>query len=127
MYEHPRSAFVAGFVGVSNFVDDDVARAITGRAEMNVPETFTIRPEKIHIAEAGAQISSDMYGADGRIREVVYLGIYTRYHVTLDLGGELTVVEQNLNTTSMDALAARGKPVRLLWKREHIQPIKLHR
>jgi putative spermidine/putrescine transport system ATP-binding protein len=127
LYEHPASAFVAGFVGVSNFLDDQVARAITRRADSGRPETFTIRPEKIRLAEAGAPIPDDMYGADGHIRDVVYLGIYTRYQVALDMGGELTVVEQNLDTTSMDALATRGKPVRLLWKREHNQPIALNR
>jgi len=127
LYEHPASAFVAGFVGVSNFVDDEVARAITGGASSAQPETFTIRPEKIQVAAAGAPIPPGMYGADGHIRDVVYLGIYTRYVVALDLGGELTVVEQNLNTTSMEALATRGKPVRLLWKREHNQPIALNR
>jgi putative spermidine/putrescine transport system ATP-binding protein len=127
LYEHPASAFVAGFVGVSNFVDDEVARAITGRPGSAQPEMFTIRPEKIRVATAGAPIPPEMWGADGHIRDVVYLGIYTRYVVALDLGGELTVVEQNLNTTSMEALAARGKPVRLLWKREHNQPIALNR
>jgi putative spermidine/putrescine transport system ATP-binding protein len=123
LYERPASAFVAGFVGVSNFVDDKVARAITGKAASDVSETFTIRPEKIHIADRGMPIPGDMYGVDGHIRDVVYLGIYTRYTVSLDPGGELIVVEQNLNTTSMDALAARGKPVRLLWKREHTRLI----
>ena len=44
--------------------------------------------------------------------------------VDLELGGELTVVEQNLDSTSMDALAAGGRPVRLLWKREHSQAIR---
>jgi putative spermidine/putrescine transport system ATP-binding protein len=127
LYEHPASAFVAGFVGVSNFVDEKVAQAITGRDSTTQPETFTVRPEKIRVAAAGAPIPPEMYGADGRIRDVVYLGIYTRYIVALDLGGELTVVEQNLNTTSMEALAARGKPVRLLWKREHNQPIAMNR
>ena len=127
LYEHPASAFVAGFVGVSNFVDEDAARAITGRADSKSSETFTIRPEKIRIAEAGAAIPAGMYGADGHVREVVYLGIYTRYLVALDMGGDLTVVEQNIDTTSMDALAARGKPVRLLWRREHNQPIRLDR
>jgi hypothetical protein len=29
------------------------------------------------------------------------------------------VVEQNQDTTSMDALKIKGQPVRLLWKREH--------
>jgi hypothetical protein len=65
-----------------------------------------------------------MCAADGRIREVVYLGLYTRYIVELDQGVDLTVVEQNLNTTSMEALAARGRRVRLFWRREHNRAIE---
>ncbi len=45
MYEHPRSAFVAGFVGTSNLISGEAARALTGS-----PETFSIRPEKILIS-----------------------------------------------------------------------------
>ena len=44
----------------------------------------------------------------------------TRYIVELDGGGgELTVVVQNLETTSAQALEARGKTVRLQWRAEH--------
>ncbi|NJN95774.1 MAG: TOBE domain-containing protein [Anaerolineales bacterium] len=50
---------------------------------------------------------------------MVYLGLYNRYIVELDRGSELTVVEQNLHTTSMEALAARGRRVRLTWQRSH--------
>ena len=38
----------------------------------------------------------------------------------LDAGGELVVTEQNLETSSMEALAARGRAVRLTWKRRHV-------
>jgi hypothetical protein len=55
---------------------------------------------------------------------VVYLGLYTRYIVELDQGVDLTVVEQNLNTTSMEALSARGRRVRLFWRREHNRAIE---
>jgi hypothetical protein len=37
----------------------------------------------------------------------------------LEEGGDLVVVEQNLHTTSMDALAVRGQPKTLIWKRNH--------
>ncbi len=114
IYEHPVTPFVAGFVGVSNLVSGEVAQAITGS-----PETFSVRPEKIHLGDPDAPVSDEMYGADGRIREVVYLGLYTRYIVELERGSELTVVEQNLHTTSMEALAARGRRVRLTWYRRH--------
>ncbi len=55
----------------------------------------------------------------GRIREVVYAGMVTRYLVDLDGGGELQVVRQNLETSSGDALDARGGAVLLEWRPEH--------
>ncbi|MBI2122931.1 MAG: ABC transporter ATP-binding protein [Armatimonadetes bacterium] len=114
VYEHPATDFVAGFVGVSNLVSGAVAVAITGS-----PNTFTIRPEKIIIRDAGTPIIDGSCGVDGRIREVAYLGAYTRYQVELDPGGELTVTQQNVDTTSMDVLAARGRRIRLVWHRDH--------
>jgi hypothetical protein len=42
----------------------------------------------------------------------------------LDAGGELTVVAQNIDGTSTDALATRDQPVRLIWQRKHTQAIE---
>jgi len=58
-------------------------------------------------------------GERGRIRDVVYVGMFTRYIVELDSGGELTVVKQNLESSSREALESRGKRVRLEWRPEH--------
>ena len=118
VYERPSTAFVAGFVGTSNLLLGDVARAIVGE-----DGTFTIRPEKIHLAEPDMPVSPDESFAQGRIRSVVYLGADTRYIVALDAGGELVVTQQNLATSSMEALAAQGKAVRLVWKRQHNFPV----
>jgi putative spermidine/putrescine transport system ATP-binding protein len=118
IYEHPATAFVAGFVGTSNLVGGEVAKRITGR-EIR----FSIRPEKIHMGTADTPIAPDSYGADGVVRDVVYLGLYTRYLVELHGGGDLVVVEQNLKTTSMDVLKIKGQPVRLHWKKEHIREV----
>jgi putative spermidine/putrescine transport system ATP-binding protein len=118
VYERPATAFVAGFVGVSNVLRGDVAERVVGR-----PGTFTVRPEKIRLVEAGAAAQPDEIGVDGRIRQVVYLGAETRYYVTLEAGSELVVTEQNLVTTSTEALAAEGRPVRLVWKRMFSLPI----
>jgi putative spermidine/putrescine transport system ATP-binding protein len=101
VYERPATEFVAGFVGVSNVLERD------GRK-------FTVRPEKI-------RMRFDEAGEDelGRIRDVVYVGMFTRYIVELDSGGELTVVRQNLETSSQEALESRGRRVRLEWRPEH--------
>jgi putative spermidine/putrescine transport system ATP-binding protein len=99
VYEHPQTEFVAGFVGVSNLLERDGRRV-------------TIRPEKIHMRVDGP-------GEPGVIREVVYVGMVTRYIVDLDSGGQLVVIRQNLETTSQEALEEQGKRVRLDWRPEH--------
>jgi len=104
VYEHPESEFVAGFVGVSNVLERDGRR-------------FTIRPEKI------AMGGDDGTGEPGVVREVVYVGMVTRYAVDLDAGGTLVVVQQNLETSSQQALEAQGRRVRLSWRPEHTYEI----
>lgn len=115
VYEHPATTFVAGFVGTSNLLTGEAARAVIGQEG-----TFTVRPEKIRITDPQHAAEADEESALGTVREVVYLGSDTRYIVALDVGGELVVTQQNLQTSSMEALAAQGRPVRLLWKRQHV-------
>jgi putative spermidine/putrescine transport system ATP-binding protein len=118
VYERPTTQFVAGFVGTSNLLRGEVARAILGRVG-----TFTIRPEKIHVASVDAPVDADAASATGHIQDVVYLGPDTRYFVQLDAGARLVVTQQNRATTSTEALAQQGKAVRLVWKRQHELPI----
>ena len=106
VYEGPRSAFVAGFVGVSNELERD------GRL-------YAVRPEKIHMRDAGSTPASGLHSETGRIRDVVYAGMVTRFVVELDRGGTLQVVQQNLQTSSAEALDAKGRAVLLEWRPEH--------
>ena len=119
VYERPATAFVAGFVGTSNLLR---GRGRPGRSSAS-DGTFTVRPEKIRMAEPGTPVGADESSAAGHIRSVVYLGSDTRYIVALDAGGELVVTQQNLATSSMEALAQQGKAVRLTWKRQHNFPV----
>jgi putative spermidine/putrescine transport system ATP-binding protein len=118
IYEHPKTPFVAGFVGVSNLISGEAAERIIGDSG-----TFSIRPEKIHLLTPDSPVPPGMIEAEGKVRDVVYLGLFTRYLVELDGGGDLVVVEQNLKTTSMDVFSARGRKVRLMWAREHSRRI----
>jgi putative spermidine/putrescine transport system ATP-binding protein len=106
VYERPATEFVAGFIGVSNVIERNGRR-------------FTVRPEKIQMLELGDEPARGDTVESGRIRDVVYVGMFTRYVVELDSGGELTVVRQNLETSSQEALESRGKRVRLEWRPEH--------
>jgi len=118
IYEHPATTFVAGFVGVSNLVSGELAKRMTGSET-----TFSIRPEKIHLADKAAKAGAGTIVVEGHVRDIVYLGLYTRYLVELEGGGDLVVVEQNLKTTSMDVLTLKGQNVRLSWKKEHMRQI----
>jgi putative spermidine/putrescine transport system ATP-binding protein len=110
LYERPATEFVAGFVGVSNMLRRD------GR-------DFTVRPEKIRLFWDAEPEVSGMHVEGGRVRDVVYVGMVTRYVVDLDAGGELVVVRQNLETTSADVVEAQGRSVRIGWRPEHTYTI----
>jgi putative spermidine/putrescine transport system ATP-binding protein len=109
VYEHPANEFVAGFVGVSNIVERGGRRV-------------TIRPEKVRILEEPDR-ADGFEVEEGRIREVSYAGMVTRFVVELDRGGELQVVRQNLEMSSQDALEQRGRRVRVGWSGEHAYAI----
>jgi putative spermidine/putrescine transport system ATP-binding protein len=113
IYERPANEFVATFVGTSNMIERDGL-------------TYTVRPEKIRLlgedegergaggdGEAGAVGDTVVAGT---VRDVAYLGSVTRYDVELDGGATLIVLRQNLDTSAAEALAKRGRRVRLAWR-----------
>ncbi|MFL5779815.1 MAG: ABC transporter ATP-binding protein [Thermoleophilaceae bacterium] len=106
LYERPATEFVAGFVGTSNTVELDGRR-------------FTVRPEKVRLADPAEPLPPGFEGAPGRIRDVTYLGMVTRYTVELDRGGHIVAVAQNLETSSQDALEQHNRAVRVQWRTEH--------
>ncbi len=115
IYERPASPFVAGFVGTSNLISGSVAVRLTGSDRM-----YSVRPEKIHIKPADAPPESDAYAVTGVVRDVVYLGLFTRYLVEVQDGLDMVVVSQNLTTTSMDVFAKKGQSVCLCWHKDHM-------
>ncbi len=119
VYERPATGFVAGFVGTSNLLTGDPARAITGSAD-----PITIRPEKMRMAPPGEAPGPGECMASGHVRDVAYIGALTKYIVSLDVGGELVVFQQNLATSSMEALQVKGRPVRLIWSKHNNRPVE---
>ncbi len=110
LYEHPVTEFVAGFVGVSNLLERDGAR-------------FTIRPEKIQLIESEAS-PNGLRTERGRIADVAYAGMVTRYTVALDAGGELQVIRQNVEGASVDAASEQGREVIVGWRPEHTVAVR---
>jgi putative spermidine/putrescine transport system ATP-binding protein len=119
VYERPATDFVAGFVGVSNVLEGEAARAVTGS-----PHAITIRPEKIHLEQREISPRDGEVVAAGTVTKVVYLGAFTRYVVGLDSGGELVVLQQNLRTSSMEVLQVRGARVWISWETQHARQVE---
>src|SRR5579859_8004627 len=101
LYERPRTAFVAGFIGVSNLIERD-------------GHTITVRPEKLTLLADGEPDPPGSHVEPGRIRDVIYAGVLTRYVVDLDGGGELVVSRQNTEAPAPGASGASSR-VRIAW------------
>jgi len=111
LYEQPATEFVAGFVGVSNLLEREGDR-------------FTIRPEKIQLLDTNAA-SDGLRTERGRIAEIAYVGMVTRYTVALDEGGELQVIQQNVNGAKLDEWRAeQGREVVVGWRPEHTVAVR---
>ena len=107
VYERPATAFVAGFIGVSNVIERD-------------GHQVTIRPEKITLLAAGdaTPVSADAHVEPATVTDVIYAGVLTRYVVDLDAGGELVISRQNtqsISTGESQAAVAVGAQVRVSW------------
>jgi hypothetical protein len=59
--------------------------------------------------------------ARGKIESLLYLGSSTRFNVTLEGGGELTVIEQNRAGGARGGAEMQGRPVLLWWRKDHMQ------
>jgi putative spermidine/putrescine transport system ATP-binding protein len=110
LYERPATEFVAGFVGVSNLLERDGAR-------------FTIRPEKIQLLDP-ATTPNGLVTERGRIAEIAYAGMITRYTVALEHGGELQLVRQNVEGGSLEAPSEQGREVLVGWRPEHTVAVR---
>ncbi len=114
IYERPATRFVAEFVGTSNLLEASAATRVLGKDGV-----WSVRPEKIRLADEQDLAGPDEHSAAGTVAEVVYAGAATRYLVDLDAGARLSVIQQNLQASAVDVHTLRGTRVRLMWRREH--------
>jgi putative spermidine/putrescine transport system ATP-binding protein len=118
VYEHPATAFVAGFVGSSNIFTGAAAKAIFGR-----DGSFAVRPEKISIARKGATRPGSVT-ASGTIEDVVYAGSTTRVVVAGAAGANIIATILNADTTETDTIR-RGDAVTLSWPENAVRTISV--
>ena len=134
LYEHPRTTFVANFLGQSNLIRGEVSSAdgqhlridVQGVA-LHVPRDratadsggvwIGVRPEKVFLAAAGTetQDSSNLL-RDGVVTDVSFIGVSTQYLVKMTWGQELMVFEQNTGARPSFRV---GDRVDLHWMPDH--------
>ena len=110
IYEHPVTAFVASFVGITNLFSAERARALVGRDGI-----FTLRPEDVQISPTNTQP-----GVPAIVASVQYLGAEYRVHCTLDIGG--TVVSSG--PSDQFAEVRIGQRVSLTWNPDRVFEVK---
>jgi spermidine/putrescine transport system ATP-binding protein len=130
LYATPASAFVAGFIGVSNLVSFRVDRRADGLVAMDLGDgdrilapdpggddtdlTVTVRPEWI---KTGGDAGSRESRVAGTVVAVVYLGSVTQLVVELPTGERLTVHRLNDEVGATEPTA--GERLTLRWAAEH--------
>jgi spermidine/putrescine transport system ATP-binding protein len=121
LYERPATAFVAGFLGISNLLagaveGSDAVRLESGeliRAEVGGRTgavSAGVRPEKITLGPGGGENT-----LSGRVVETAYLGVATQVVVTTP-AGTVQVFAQNIGAGAHEA--TRGASVTLSWSPE---------
>ncbi|MGZ6372624.1 MAG: ABC transporter ATP-binding protein [Candidatus Limnocylindria bacterium] len=146
LYERPQTAFVAGFLGVSNMLDGTVAsrdgqflsvrlgdgtvlRAPSGSVNGATEVRVGVRPEKLRVALADGETSGvgdATNRLDGTVLDASYVGVHTQYLVETTAGQHVTVYAQNIETSGSREGLRDGQRVRLTWRPQHTFVIPGH-
>lgn len=133
MYENPKSEFVAGFIGETNFFCGKVSSIKGTKAiiktnsglpliiqnETNLAEgdkvAISIRPEDVEIFKGKGVPRENTF--IGKIYQKAYLGSYARYHIRLD--NENTIfVDKKIISGARERMYAIGDKINVGWKIE---------
>lgn len=132
VYEHPKTAFVANFLGQANlFIGDIVGNdgenlvVETGGVRFKLPKVESpvshgriiigVRPEKMTVVDPGvAGLPPNQISAN--VVDTSFIGVSTQYLVETSWGQSLIAFEQNRDPTDV---ARPGDPVVIGWEPRH--------
>jgi spermidine/putrescine transport system ATP-binding protein len=133
LYEHPRTTFVANFLGQSNLVRGEIVdgtgdlvtvdchgqkvAVVADRAHTVAGSCWLgVRPEKVFASSPGDSGADVNVLNGGRVSDVSFVGVSTQYLVRMPWDQELMVFEQN---TGQRAPYRVGDELDLTWAHEH--------
>lgn len=131
LYDLPKTAFTANFLGKSNLVGGDVVEDLDDAIAVNAgghrivvlksrcastsgQVLVGIRPEKLEMLHASQAVTGPNQ-LRGRVSDVSFTGVSTEYVVDVEGIGELGVFSQNRGQDS----ARAGEEVTLVWDTSH--------
>jgi spermidine/putrescine transport system ATP-binding protein len=138
IYENPRTAFVAKFIGESNFFGGRAARRVGGQLELalaggeciRVPDSaaikegqevkIAVRPEWMDVCRP-SETPPGENALPGEIRDVIYLGETMHVMLTLRDGNEVTVALRNEGQLIKPLPWKRGDTAAVAWLPEDCQ------
>ena len=129
IYERPHTSFVADFIGSLNALDLRIDELVGVNAVMRLGEAerlvvpvgpghragesvrVAVRPERVQIEPVGSPLLNGGSRLEGTIAEIVFLGMYTQFHVDTQAG---RLVSHRLADESLRGLEG-GSRVALSW------------
>jgi putative spermidine/putrescine transport system ATP-binding protein len=128
LYEQPRNAFVANFVGENNGLSGCISRIDNGLATLvlangaevhghtsqdlspDTPGTLFLRPEQVSVAEPGSSLGNSLRG---QVQAIIYCGDHHRVHLRVSASEQLIC---KLPNTWSHRLPQVGSEVELTWR-----------
>ena len=133
IYDRPRTAFVADFIGSLNALDLRIDELVGENAVIRLGEDerivvpvapghrpgetirVAVRPERVQIEPSGTRMLDGGSRLEGTIAEIVFLGMYTQFHVDTRAG---RLVCHRLADETLQPLEPRSS-VTMSWDPEH--------
>ena len=132
IYEHPRTAFVANFLGQSNLFEGTVAGVEKEEIAVKIHDSIIfvpinsteirsgrivvgVRPEKVKIVDQGKG-GLPKNQINGSIKNTAFVGVSTQYEVETSWGLEISAFEQNVDPSD---LGRPGQAVTIAWEPRH--------
>lgn len=137
LYEHPRTRYVANFLGQSNCLDGAVEDVhaestvvVVQGCRLTVPGrhgspgtrlSIGVRPEKTVAVPAGEDRGAGSVNeVPGTVTDVSFTGLSTQYLVRTPWGQEISVFAQNAGG---ERRVTVGQQVTVAWRPEHTFPL----